>query len=234
MKSAALTNWLPTDRLDDAIFTLDTRAILFFRIGNPRLFMTELSQKANEIVAHTRRLLTTGGYKSFSYADIAEVVQIRKASIHHHFPGKADLVRTVVAQYCEEARAGMSALDRQLNDPLAELKAYIGYWSQCIKDGSSSFCICVMLAVELPTLPAEVAAEVSRHFHDLSNWLTSLLEKGQSEGTFKLQETPAVEAKALMATVHGAMLAARAFDNADMFQQIIEPVFNRLIAENSP
>lgn len=196
--------------------------------------MTELSPKAIEITAHARRLLTTGGYKSFSYADIAAIVNIRKASIHHHFPGKADLVRTVVAQYCEEARSGMSALDLQLNDPLAELKAYIGYWSQCIKDGSSSFCICVMLAVELPTLPEEIASEVTGHFRDLSNWLTSLLQKGQREGIFQLQAPPDVEAKALMASVHGAMLAARAYDNADLFEQITQPVLNRLLATGTP
>jgi len=192
--------------------------------------MTELSPKANEIALHARRMLIAGGYKSFSYADIAERVQIRKASIHHHFPSKVDLVRTVVAQYCEEARAGMAALDRQLNDPLAELNAYIGYWSQCIEDGSSSFCLCAMLAAELPTLPEEIAAEVSGHFRDLSGWLTSLLEKGQSEGTFQLQDAPDVEAKALMATVHGAMLSARAFNRAGLFHQILQPVLNRIVA----
>lgn len=194
--------------------------------------MTELSQKANEIVACTRHLLTTGGYKSFSYADIADVVRIRKASIHHHFPSKADLVRTVVVQYCEEARAGMMALDQKLNNPLEELKAYINYWSQCIEDGSSTFCICAMLAVELPTLPAEIATEVSGHFNDLSAWLASLLQKGQQEGVFKLQESPAVEAQSLMATVHGAMLSARAFNSASLFQQIVQPVLNRIMAEN--
>lgn len=195
--------------------------------------MTELSQKANEIAACTRRLLTTGGYKSFSYADIADIVLIRKASIHHHFPSKAELVRTVVTQYREEARAGMAALDAHLNDVLAELKAYVDYWSECIKEGASSFCICVMLAVELPTLPAEIAKEVSGHFHDLSDWLTSLLQKGERDGVVKLQDTAAVEAKAFMATVHGAMLAARAFDNPALFQQIVQPVFNRMIANGS-
>jgi TetR/AcrR family transcriptional regulator, transcriptional repressor for nem operon len=195
--------------------------------------MIELSQKANEIVTHTKRLLTTGGYKSFSYADLADLVQIRKASIHHHFPGKADLVRTVVTQYREEALAGMSALDHQLNDPLAEVKAYVEYWSRCIKDGSSPFCICVMLAVELPSLPDEVANEVTGHFQDLSDWLTTLLQKGQNEGVFRLKDTPSVEAKFLMATVHGAMLAARAFSNPDLFQQITQPVLSRLLFTNS-
>jgi len=192
--------------------------------------MSELSPKANEIVAHARRMLIDGGYKSFSYADIAERVQIRKASIHHHFPAKVDLVRTVVTQYCAEARAGLAALDRQLNDPLAELNAYIGYWSQCITEGSSSFCICVMLAAELPTLPDEIASEVSGHFRDLSVWLTSLLQKGQSQGTFRLEGDPETEAQALMATVHGAMLSARAFNSASLFQQILRPVIRRITA----
>lgn len=195
--------------------------------------MTELSHKASEIVACTRHMLTTGGYKSFSYADIADVVQIRKASIHHHFPSKADLVLTVVAQYCQEARTAMNAMDQHINNPLDELKAYINYWSRCIQDGTSTFCICAMLAVELPTLPIEVADEVSGHFNDLSEWLASLLQKGQQEGMFQLQETPAAEAKSLMATVHGAMLSARAFGEPSLFQQIIQPVLNRIIINHS-
>lgn len=189
---------------------------------------TELSQKASEIVAYTRRLLASGGYKSFSYADIAEQVQIRKASIHHHFPSKAELVRTVVTQYRAEAREGMRMLDEKLNDPLAELNAYVDYWFNCIKDGSAPFCICVMLAVELPVLPPEVAAEVTGHFHDLSDWLISLLSRGERSGIFQLKEAPAVEGKALMATVHGAMLAARAYDNPEVFRQIVRPVIDNM------
>lgn len=193
---------------------------------------TELSQKACEIVAYTRRLLACGGYKSFSYADIAEHVQIRKASIHHHFPSKADLVRTVVAQYRQEALEGMRALDQHLNDPLAELNAYVDYWFNCINDGSAPFCICVMLAVELPGLPPEVATEVTGHFHDLSDWLTSLLSKGESHGIFRLRDIPAVEGKAFMATAHGAMLAARAWDNAEIFRQILHPVIDSMTHKN--
>ena len=37
-------------------------------------------------------LIAERGYFGFSYADIAETVGIRKASIHHHFPSKVDLV----------------------------------------------------------------------------------------------------------------------------------------------
>src|SRR5688572_646911 len=95
----------------------------------------ELSPKAAEIVAHTRALLVAGGYNSFSYADLAQRVNIAKASIHHHFPSKAVLVRKVVAMYRLEAQAGLTSLEQQFDDPLSELNAYADYWAGCIRSG---------------------------------------------------------------------------------------------------
>lgn len=189
----------------------------------------ELSPKAAEIVAHARALLTAGGYNSFSYADISERVGISKASIHHHFPSKAELVRVVVVRYREEARQGMAHLAQQLGDPLAEINAYVDYWSTCILDGTSSFCICAMLAAELPMIPDDIAEQVRGHFEDLTAWLTSALEKGVATRQFHVVESPAVEAMGLMATVHGAMLAARAFGSPETFRTIIQPSIDRLI-----
>jgi TetR/AcrR family transcriptional regulator, transcriptional repressor for nem operon len=191
---------------------------------------TEFSPKAAEIAARTRALLAAGGYNSFSYADISAQVHISKASIHHHFPSKAELVRIVVAQYREEARQGLAALDTQLADPLAALQAYVDYWSACIRDSSNPFCICAMLAAELPTIPAEVAEEVRGHFQDLSAWLAALFKKGKARGQLQLHGSAAAEAKGFMATVHGAMLAARAFGDPQAFQAIVHTALARLTA----
>ncbi len=188
----------------------------------------ELSPKAAEIAAHARQLLATGGYNSFSYADISARVNISKASIHHHFPSKAELVRTVVAQYREEARDALAGLEGRIGDPLKELTGYTDYWTACIRDGSAPFCICAMLAAELPTIPAEVADEVREHFKDLSGWIASVLKRGSAQGQFTLDASAAVEAKSLMATVHGAMLAARAFGDPKTFHAIVQPALTRL------
>ncbi|SNS00779.1 transcriptional regulator, TetR family [Methylobacillus rhizosphaerae] len=193
---------------------------------------TELSPKAAEIIAHTRSLLEAGSYNSFSYADISARVHISKASIHHHFPSKAELVRVVVARYRIEARAGMAVLNQQLADPLDALKAYVNYWSKCIKDGTSSFCICALLAAEMPTIPEEVAAEVQGHFEDLSTWLTSIFAKGVAEGKFHLKDSPAIEARGFMASVHGAMLAARGFGDPQAFETLAQLSINRLTLAN--
>lgn len=188
----------------------------------------ELSPKAAEIVAYTRTLLEAGGYNSFSYADISAHVHISKASIHHHFPTKADLVREVVARYRSEAREGLAMLQGQLDDPLAELTAYTDYWSTCILGGTSSFCIGAMLAAELPTIPAEVAVEVTGHFEDLTAWLTSTMERGVVKGQFHLQGSPQIEAKVFMSSVHGAMLAARGFGNPRTFESLVQVSIKRL------
>ena len=188
----------------------------------------ELSDKAREIVACAKALLAIGGYHSFSYADISDAVHISKPSIHHHFPSKAELVETVVAVYREETRAGLAQLERHASGPLEQLEGYTSFWATCVRNRDTSFCVCAMLAAEMPTLPSQVSSEVRGHFGDLSEWLASVLSRGATEGVFVLQGSPRTEALALMASVHGAMLSARAHDDPDVFAEILRPVLRRL------
>lgn len=189
--------------------------------------MTELSPTAAQILTHARALITEGGYSGFSYADIANQVGIRKPSIHHHFPTKADLVQVLVERYRQEAREGLAALERHISDPRLQLQHYIGYWENCIGDASAPICVCALLAGELPLLPEGVAAEVRAHFRDLSAWLASVFERGVQQGVFQLINTPRMEAEAFMATAHGAMLSARAYGEPGIFGSIMQPVLGR-------
>jgi TetR/AcrR family transcriptional repressor of nem operon len=193
--------------------------------------MTNVSSTADDILACARTLIIAGGYNGFSYADIADVVGIRKPSIHHHFASKIDLVRILVARYREEAVAGLSALERHIDDPRDQLKNYVGYWEACITDATAPFCVCALLASELPILPEEVALEVRAHFRALASWLMSVMERGKRKGRLKLAGTARVEAEGFMATVHGAMLSARAYGDPKMFAVITGPLLERLSAK---
>lgn len=186
----------------------------------------------DEILLCARSLLIEGGYNGFSYADIAKVVGIRNASIHHHFPSKSDLVRTLVARYREEAQAGIANLERQLADPVDQLRAYIGYWEGCIADASAPFCVCALLASQIPVLPGEIILEVRAHFRALSAWLTSVLERGARQGGLHFTGTAKAEAEALMASVHGAMLSARAYGDPKIFGVITHPLLERLTTQH--
>lgn len=193
--------------------------------------MNKLSTTADDILACTRKLIVARGYKGFSYADIADVVGIRKASIHHHFPSKVDLVKALISQYRKETEEGVKNLEHGIPHPLEQLRAYIQYWKTCIGDASAPFCICALLASELPVLPDEVALEIRAYFRFLSGWLTSLLDRGVQQDVISLRHAPRVEAEAFMATVHGAMLSARAYGDAGIFGAIMDAQLERISAK---
>ncbi|TRB00280.1 MULTISPECIES: TetR/AcrR family transcriptional regulator [Rhizobium/Agrobacterium group] len=186
--------------------------------------------KADEILRCARTLIVSGGYNGFSYADISSVVGIRNASIHHHFPSKSDLVRKLVEQYRQEAAAGLAELERNISDPLEQLRAYIGYWEGCIADATHPFCVCALLATEIPVLPESVVLEVRAHFQSLSGWLAAVLERGATQGRLVLTGTARTNAEMFMATVHGAMLSARAYGDAAAFGAITRPMLERITA----
>ncbi|WGF90403.1 TetR/AcrR family transcriptional regulator [Marinivivus vitaminiproducens] len=192
--------------------------------------MDSSGSTTDDILRSARSLIIAGGYNGFSYADISKVVGIRKASIHHHFPSKVDLVRTLVARYREEAAAGMAELERHHPEPVEQLRAYTGFWERCISDASLTFCVCALLASETPALPPEVALEVRAYFCALSAWLTSVLERGAGQGAIILSGSARSEAEMFMATVHGALLSARAYGDPAAFGAITRPLIERLVA----
>ncbi|ARP82263.1 TetR family transcriptional regulator [Bordetella genomosp. 8] len=184
----------------------------------------------DEILRCARALIIAGGYNGFSYADISEVVGIRKASIHHHFPSKVDLVRTLLQRYHEEAEAGIAAMQQHHPDPVDQLRAYTGYWAACIGDPTSAFCVCALLATQMPVLPPEIAVEVRGHFRLLAGWLTSALEQGAQQGKLALRGSAQSEAEGFLAAVHGAMLSARAYGDTKVFRVVTDPLIERLTA----
>ncbi|ALN88782.1 transcriptional regulator, TetR family [Lysobacter capsici] len=188
----------------------------------------QYSLKALEIIQRTNELLAKGGYNGFSYADIAALVDVRKASIHHHFPAKADLVKATVAVHREATRHGLQSLSLLDIDPLERLVAYSRFWAECIQASNPPICICALLAAELPSIPAEVADEVKAHFNDLHAWIASSMEEGQAKGAMRLSDSPSAEASMFMASIHGAMLSARAVGDASVFWQIAKLATDRL------
>lgn len=185
-------------------------------------------ETAERIVKAADALMMDLGYSAFSYADVSEAVQIRKASIHHHFPTKADLATAVLRARQERLVEGTKLLDQQIKDPLARIAAYVHYWEGCIRDRTMEFCVAALMGAELPSLPEQVQGEVRLYFHALGAWLEKTLKAGVKQRVIKLQESAAIEAQTLMALVHGAMLSARATGNCEVFKTITDAALKRI------
>src|SRR5580693_3627241 len=80
---------------------------------------------AERILDTAERLVQTQGFNGFSYADIAAALDIRKASIHHHFPTKADLVRRLMARYQATFSAALEEIALAPGDSPSKLGRYV-------------------------------------------------------------------------------------------------------------
>lgn len=174
---------------------------------------------AGRILDLAEGLIQRRGYEAYSYADIAEALQIRKASIHYHFPSKGELTRAVAARYRAGFAATLAGLDTEYPDPSARLMRYVRLFRDALRDGDH-MCLYGMLASDSATLPESVRAEVNGFFADQEAWLARLLGEGRSAEVFQFEGKPEGAASALLAGLEGAMLVARSRRDVKYFAAV--------------
>ena len=67
-------------------------------------------------------LIQTRGFNAFSYKDLAEAVGIRTASIHYHFPAKAELGVALMERYIADLNQALENIDRSGRTPQGKAK----------------------------------------------------------------------------------------------------------------
>lgn len=158
-------------------------------------------------------LIRTRGYNGFSYADLAERVGIRKASIHHHFPTKEDLGLALVERYIDHFAHALNDIDRQQPSPQAALQAYIALYRQ---SASQSWgCLCGMLASDIDVIPPSVALGVRRFMTVNLDWLDAVIAR---------QASPTQSAQTVLALCQGALLTARSMQSLEYFDHALSPL----------
>ncbi|WP_264049900.1 TetR/AcrR family transcriptional regulator [Methylobacterium flocculans] len=160
-----------------------------------------------ELLLQGEVLVRRRGYAGFSYADLAEAVGIRKASIHHHFPTKPDLARALVAAYDARYDAALAAILSDEPNAIGRIAAYGRLYLGGVEAGLG--CLCAALAIEGEALPEPVRAEITRFFEKHIAWLEAVLTAGIATGQVRAGVVPAATARMVVATLEGALLMER-------------------------
>ena len=171
------------------------------------------------------RLVQTRGFNGFSYADIAKAMQVTKASLHYHFPAKADLGKRLIERYEQNFLAALERVDAQSADAREKLRRYAAIYGEVLKD--DRMCLCGMLAAEYGTLP-EPMRDKMRHFFDSNElWLAGVLAQGKRAKVLKFPGSAIEAARALVGSLEGAMMIARSYGDPKRFRAVSD----RLLAE---
>jgi TetR/AcrR family transcriptional regulator, transcriptional repressor for nem operon len=174
-------------------------------------------ETAQRILDIAERLMQVRGYNGFSYADIADAMRLTKASLHYHFPSKAELGRRLMERYTEGFLAALNRIDKSDADAPVKLERYVSIYADVL--ANKRMCLCGMLAAEFATLPKSVKTEVTRFFDANEKWLAGVLEEGKRGNSATYAGTSVDAARTLTASLEGAMMLARTYDDVERFNR---------------
>jgi len=172
------------------------------------------------------RLVQTRGFNGFSYADIAEALDVTKASLHYHFPSKAELGKRLIERY-EEAFLGLlKAIDATGAGARDKLRRYARIYADVLRD--NRMCLCGMLASDYATLPKPMKEEVKHFFDENEQWLAAVLEQGRKSGSLEFKGSALELARVIVGSLEGAMMLARSYGDASRFDTAAERLIGSL------
>jgi len=171
----------------------------------------EINSTKKELLDAASLLVQTRGYNGFSFHDLAAVVGITTASIHYHFPTKANLGQQLVKRYAAEFMAALG--DPKASPPSQGLRRYVGLFRAALSEGR--MCLCGMIGAEFDGVPAEVSAEVREFFRANELWLMQVFEKAGDRSATARGKT-----RLFVSALEGAMLIARATGDTGSFDDV--------------
>lgn len=171
---------------------------------------------AARILDVAERLVQVRGFNGFSYADVAAELGVTKASLHYHYPGKAELGEALINRYSTRFADALVSIDAEGWDVPAKLAAYAGLYAGVLRE--QRMCLCGMLAADYETLPQAMRAAVVRFFDENGVWLERVLELGTAQGSVRYEGSARDAAQLIISTLEGAMLVARPYGDPERFQ----------------
>ena len=192
----------------------------------------QVPRTSERILDIAERLVQTRGFNNFSYADIAAELGITTASLHYHYPGKAELGQALITRYAERFAEALSEIDRDQANAYAKLDAYASLYASVLH--GKRMCMCGILAAEYQTLPEPMRAAVIRFFDENQRWLTDVLEQGLADNILTFTGSTGEIAQSILSTLQGAMLLSRPYDDMDRFRTTAHHLLATLTSSRHP
>ena len=179
----------------------------------------DTSPMAHRILDHAQLLVQTVGYNGFSYAEIAEELGIRKATIHYYFRTKTELCVTLLRRYRTRFRSKVSEATEPLASARERLSLYISFYQEASAEGR--LCPCGVLTGELDTLDPDIRGEIRGFFEEQIAWIEAQFAEARRSKELRCNQPARELAVALIGVIEGGMLVARSMGDTKVFADAI-------------
>lgn len=177
-----------------------------------------------KILELAKDLIQESGANAFSYQDLANILGIKKASIHYYFPHKNDLLIELVEFYSSKLQFFLENLSHNEIAAKTKMDKYLEMY-QAISSSKNKLCLCGILAGEIVTLSPILREKINKFFLLQETWLIEVLEEGLNSKEFNLKGAASNSvAKTILASLQGALMIARSLSDQGFFKQVLQQV----------
>lgn len=193
---------------------------------------TRLKNRKEQIVSVALDLLQTHGFENFSYLDIANKLEITKASIHHHFPKKellgVALCQAIQAWHKKEFGKILSG------DTTAQekLDAYINGMLR-FSCGRNKICPLSSLQVDVASLTEPMLKELKTMDEQELAFIEQILEQGRQEKSFVFAGEAKNQAVLTVLACKSALQYSRVHGHS-IFDQTLQQIYVLLGVPTAP
>lgn len=168
------------------------------------------------ILKSAEELILSYGYQGFSYNDISKSINLRKASIHYHFPTKEDLGVAFINKYSRLFALWCKRVGKQSSKEKLNLfcKMYGELSNECTR-----ICPIGMVAADYHKMPAQIQQRSQELITQVEVWLESIIRTGMNNKEFKQAIHPQEMSRHFIYSMSGALKMARIFKDKSRITQ---------------
>jgi AcrR family transcriptional regulator len=181
------------------------------------------------LIESTRELLWERGYTGTSPKAILERADAGQGSMYHHFKGKPDLALAAIRRTAEEMRATAAGVLDGPGTPYERIEAYLRRERDVLRG-----CPVGRLTMDPDVIASpELRAPVGETLDWLRGRIAGIVEEGKRQGQFAPGLDAGEIAAAVVATVQGGYVLARASGSPAVFDAGVRGLLSLLALRTS-
>ncbi len=182
-----------------------------------------MNNRREQLLDAAQDIIQRRGYNAFSYQDLADVIRIRKASIHHHFPKKEDIGLALIQRYTESFKQILQNILAQHKNEREQFEAYCFLFGYTLTSSNhEKLCLGGIMGAESLTLPENICKAIEEFCDANETWLKAVIQSGMKNGVFTPTVHPVRAARMIFSSLEGAMMAARVEGTIQYVRDVIQ------------
>jgi TetR/AcrR family transcriptional repressor of nem operon len=197
---------------------------VFVDTGPASLIGKSMINTKTKILNVAEELIQRLGCNAMSYNDISEAVGIRKASIHHHFAKKEDLINELL----KRCRITYGNNYQKIADSPLSAPEKLRNIAKIFKDGlrKQQLCLVGTISADKNTLKEDSRDILEDTIKNTIGIFTPVFEQGKKDDSLSFIGTSEETAYAFFSFLLGAQIATRVYGGEKSFQSTTEAMIS--------